>query len=211
MTRFTVDLLHAGRIADTWAEWFVGPRGRQHLVLFAGSGLIVLVLGYVLGVYLPARRLARNQAEVARLRQTVTARADDLKVLKADLDALSGEARRQVRWSDLLTTLGEQLPPVLRLQKVTLTKTTPAPAPAGPGSAPAPRGEGVLSIEAQTPLRPGGPPLLETAKFMAGLMRDPAVSKRFQLQNWEIRPPTSTAPDAAPLLHVSVTLAERAP
>jgi hypothetical protein len=53
--------------------------------------------------------------------------------------------------------------------------------------------------------------LLETAKFMAGIMRDPAVNKRFHLRSWEVRPPPSIEAEAAPMLLINVTLAERMP
>jgi hypothetical protein len=209
MTRFTIDLQHPGRLAETWQDWFVGPRSQQRLIVLAGSGLIVLALGYVFGVYVPSRRLVRHQTEVAQLRLALHAKTEDLKVLKTDLDALSAEARRQVRWSELLTTFTDNLPAVLRLQKVAYARTAAPPSAQTPGAAPT--SEGVMHIEAQTPLRPGGPPLLETAKFMAGIMRDPAVNKRFHLRSWEVRPPASIDADASPMLQINVVLAERIP
>ena len=71
------------------------------------------------------------------------------------------------------------------------------------------RPEATLRIEALTPLRPGSPPLLEVAQFMAGLMRDPAVNKRFQLKSWEIKPPAGGATDGLQLLNITVLLSER--
>jgi hypothetical protein len=67
-----------------------------------------------------------------------------------------------------------------------------------------------LKVESQTPVRPGSTALLEIAQFMAGLMRDPAVNRRFQLKGWEIKPPAGGGADAAPMLGVSITLSERA-
>jgi hypothetical protein len=58
----------------------------------------------------------------------------------------------------------------------------------------APRAEETLRIEALTPARPGGPPLVDVAQFMAGLMRDPAVSRRFALKSWEIKPSAIATP-----------------
>jgi hypothetical protein len=209
-TRFNIDLLHTGRIAETWQDWFLGAEGGQRLVLCAGVGVILLLLGFVGGVYLPSRGLTNDQREIGQLRQTLASKSADLAVVKRDLGALSEEARRQVRWSELLNTFSEQIPSVLKLQKVALTTAPPPPAAGGqpPPSSP-PRAVGLMQIEAQTPLRPGGPPLLETAKFMAGIMRDPAVNKRFQLKSWEIKPP-GTAQDTQPLLSIGVTLSERA-
>jgi hypothetical protein len=212
--RFNIDLLHTGRIAETWQDRLVGQRGREVFMLFALASLVILIVGYVIGVLIPSRGLVHERQDVARLNAQLASRTEDLRLIKAGLGALSEEARRQIRWSDLLTTLSEQIPSVLRLQRVALTKVVPGP----PGQAPATaaaaaaRAEGVLQIDAQTPLQPGGPPLLETAKFMGGVMRDPAVNKRFTLRSWEIKPPAGTGPTTdSPLLQINVTLAERLP
>ena len=50
----------------------------------------------------------------------------------------------------------------------------------------------------------------EVAQFIAGLMRDPTVNKRFQLRSWELKP----GPDAGPggggqLLNIIIVLSER--
>ncbi len=206
-TRFNIDLLHRGRISASWQDSFLGAEAAPRLVLFAGATVIVLLLGFVVGIYLPSRALSDDQREVVRLKQTLATKAEDLRMVKSDLGALSEEARRQVRWSELLNTFSEQLPPVLRLQKVSLTKVMPQ-APAGQPPPKAGRAEGLMQIEAQTPLRPGGPPLIETAKFMAGIMRDPAVNKRFNLSRWEIKPGPAGG-NQPQLLNISVTLTER--
>jgi len=57
----------------------------------------------------------------------------------------------------------------------------------------------------------GSPPLLEVAQFMAALMRDPVVSKRFQLKSWDIKSP-GNAPatsGAQQVLNVGIVLADR--
>jgi hypothetical protein len=207
-TRFKVDLLHPGRIAASWQDWFTEPEGQRRLVLFGGASVIVLILGYVGLVYFPGLRLIGDERRVAELKRVLAGRAEEARQVKADLGALSNEAKRQVRWSDLLTTFSEQTPPVLRLHRVSLTTAAPPPPPPGqaPGQAAPSTPVTSLQIEAQTPLRPGGPPLLETAKFMAGVMKDPAVNKRFQLRSWEIKPPAS---GVDPLLTIGVTLSER--
>jgi len=52
--------------------------------------------------------------------------------------------------------------------------------------------------------------LLDIAQFMAGLMRDPAMNRRFQLKRWEIKPPTGAGPaEENPLLQISISLTER--
>ena len=51
--------------------------------------------------------------------------------------------------------------------------------------------------------RPGNPPLLDVARFMAGLMRDPAVNRRFQLKSWELKP-GGAGEGGTPLLGICV-------
>ena len=86
----------------------------------------------------------------------------------------------------------------------------PAPARSGPAAA-AGRAEETLRIEALTPARPGGPALVDVAQFMAGLMRDPAVSRRFALKSWEIKPAAVATAAGDQLLAISILLTERVP
>src|SRR5262249_48743009 len=134
----------------------------------------------------------------------------DLTLLRSNLQALADEARRQIRWADLMTAFSQHTPPTLRLQAVEAVRAVP-PSPPGqpPGSTPD-RGESTLRVDAITPLRPGSPTLLDIAKFMAGLMRDPVVNKRFQLGSWEIKPGGTPAAGAPQVLNVGILLSERA-
>ena len=151
--------------------------------------------------------LAGDLGALPQLQRDVATGQNDLNLLRANLEALSREARRHVRWGDILTTFSNQTPPALRIYKVEAVRP-PAPGPGQPAAA----GAGSLRIEAVTPLRPGSPPLLDTAQFMAGLMRDPALSRRYELRSWEIRPAATApgGPEGGPAnLLISVTLAER--
>jgi hypothetical protein len=202
-TRFRVDLLHPGvelrpGIAKDWQEWFLGPGGVRRLAL-VGLGFLVVLVVVLVATILPSYfRLSSSLGAVPGLRRDLAARESDLGLLRSNLGALGGEARRQIRWGELLGTLSQQTPPGLRLQVVEVTGAGPA----APGQA-APA-ESLLRIQSVTPLRPGSPPLLEVAQFMAGLMRDPAVSKRFQLRSWEIKPDAG-----GQLLNITILLAER--
>lgn len=205
-TRFSVDLLHPGRIAQTWQDWFVGIQGRRRLAVFGLSALVVLLLILVGGILPTYWQLSSTLEKIPRLKKDLASADSDLSMLKSNLGALSAEARRQVRWAELLTTLSQQLPPTLKLERVELSMIAPPPAPGQPP----PPAERTLRIDAVTPLRPGPPPLLDIAQFMAGLMRDPAVNRRFQLKRWEIKPPTAGGPaEEVPLLQISISLTER--
>jgi len=213
--RFSVDLLHPGRVAKTWQDGFVGTQGRRRLLLTAvGFGVVlVIVAAFPLVI---SWRLSGPESNLPRLRQDLARRDGDVRVLKADLQALAVEAKRQVRWAEVMTALSQQIPPTLKLLKVEALRA--AAPPAGPGQpAPAaqPAGEGELRIEAVTALKPGSPNMLEIAQFMAGLMKDSAVNKRFQLKNWEIKPTSATATVSAPaqgpgekFLQITIVLSE---
>jgi hypothetical protein len=209
--RFTIDLLRPGRVAQTWQEWFVGPQGRRRLILFALGGIGVLLLLLVGGILPTYWRLSDDLNALPNLRRDLSATEADLDVLRTNLQALTLEARRQVRWAELLNAFSQQTPATLRLVKLEALRVAgpPGPPPAA-GQPPAePKPEGLLRIDAVTPLLPGSPPLLEIAQFMAGLMRDPAVNKRFTLKSWEIKPPVPAAEGQLQLLNVSITLGER--
>jgi hypothetical protein len=208
-TRFRVDLLRSGGDlretgwpALTWAGWFTGPAGARRLTVFTlgCTGLLVLIL---IALILPAYwRLSRDLSALPGLRRDVAARQADLDLLKSNLGALSEEARRQIRWADLLTALSREIPPGLKLQVVDGGRVAPPGTPGQQAGTPA-RFENTLRIDAVTPVRAGSAPLLEVAQFMAGLMRDPAVNQRFQLKSWDIKPGGQD-------LSISIGLTERA-
>jgi hypothetical protein len=212
--RFSVDLLHPGHVADTWQDWFIGPQGRRRLIIAAGFSAGVLLL-VVIALILPVRlRLSQDVGAIPKLRADLATRDGDLTVLRQDLQALSVEAKRQVRWAEVLNAFRQQIPLTLKLQKV---EASGAAAPAAPGQ-PQPQGgpagavgAGELRIEALTPLRPGPPPLLEIAQFMGGLLKDPSIAKRYQLKSWEIKQPGGggAAAGEGAQLQIVIVLAEK--
>ena len=215
--RFHVDLLHPGRVSRSWQEWVTGSRGGRHLALVTLAAALPLLAILFAGVLPASRRLGDDLAAVPGLTRDLAARDTDLRLLRSNLQSLSLEARRQVRWADVLTTLSQQTPPGLKLQLVQVGRMAPSagasPPPTatqGPAAA-AGRAEETLRIEALTPARPGGPALVDVAQFMAGLMRDPAVSRRFALKSWEIKPAAVATAAGDPLLAISILLTERAP
>jgi hypothetical protein len=214
-TRFRVDLIHpgadvrhGGRVAQTGEQWFLGSGGARRLGIFtlAAVGILVLVL---VGLILPPYwRLSGDLSALPGLRRDLVARETDLNVLRSNVTGLTDEARRQLRWGDLLATLSQQIPPTVKLQLVDAGRA--APGGAGPPQAGAAvRTDNTIRIDAITPLRPGSPPLLEVAQFMAGLVRDPAVNKRFRLKSWEIKPSASGVTGEGQFLNISIFLAER--
>ena len=214
--RFSIDLLHPGHVADTWQDWFIGPQGRRRLIIAAGFSAGVLLL-VVIALILPTRlRLSQDLGAIPKLRADLAARDGDLTVLRQDLQALSVEAKRQVRWAEVLNAFRQQIPSTLKLQKVEAgVGAAAAPGPPGQGQPQAGPAGGVgvgeLRIEALTPLRPGPPPLLEIAQFMGGLLKDPSVAKRYQLKSWEIKPPGGggAAAGEGAQLQIVIVLAEK--
>lgn len=206
MTRFHVDLLHPGWVAQTWQDWFIGPRGARRLALFAVGCVGVLLLGLVAGILPIYWRLSNDLNAVPKLQKDLATVEADLRVLRSNLQALTQEARRQVRWAELMTTFSQQIPTTLKLQAVESTRVAPAGGSPQQQAAAA-KTEGTLRIDAVTPLRPGSPPLLDIAQFMAGLMRDPAVNKRFLLKSWEVKPPSGGGEQQ--FLNIGIVLSER--
>jgi hypothetical protein len=206
--RFRVDFLHPGEdlrqigwMAKSREEWFVGPDAGRHLGLVAVGCALILVVFLVAGIVPLSMRLSDSVSGLPALKRDLAARGTDLDLLRSNLGALSEEARRQVRWADLLVALAQQIPPTLKLQNVGSSRVASAATPSQQPGAPAVF-ENTLRLEAVTPMRAGSQPLIEVAQFMAGLMRDPAVNKRFQLRSWDIKP-------AGDFLNVSIMLADR--
>src|SRR4030095_12322827 len=86
------------------------------LVTLAGALVLLAIL--FAGVLPASRRLGGDLAAVPALTRDLAARDTDLRLLRSSLQSLSLEARRQVRWADVLTTLSQQTPPGLNLQLV---------------------------------------------------------------------------------------------
>ena len=205
--RFSVDLLHPGQLSMTWQEWFIGAPGQRHLALVAMVGASLLLLLLVGGIFPVYWRLSRDLQDIPRLQHDLAATEGDLNLLRTNLQALTVEARRQVRWAEVLAALSQHMPGSMRLEAVEAVR--PTSAPGAPPPPPDAKGEGMLRIDAVTPVRAGSPPLLETAQFMAGLMRDPAVNKRFQLKSWEIKPSAIATAGGDQVLAISIVLTER--
>ena len=209
--RFHVDLLHPGLATEGRLDWFVGPKGLRRLVFVTLGGATVLLLVGVALILSPNWRLSTDRSAVPALRSDLAAREADLSLLRANLQGLTQEARRQLRWAELLAALSQQTPPGLKVQHLEGVRGAAVPASGQPPAGQAPKDlklEATLRIDAITPQRPGGAPLLEVAQFMASLMRDPAVNKRFQLKSWEIKP--GAAGEASEFLNVSIVFGERA-
>jgi len=211
--RFTLDLLHPGHVADSWQDWFIGPQGGRRLAIAASIGAAIILFVAVGLVLPPYLRLSSDQGAIPKLRADLATREGNLNLLRQDLQALGVEAQRQVRWADLLTAFRHQTPPTIKLQKVE-AGVAPAPPASPPGQTQAQSAvpsAAELKIEAVTPLRPGPPPLLEIATFMGGLLKDPAVARRYRLKSWELKQPggggTSSC-DGAPL-QILITLSEK--
>ena len=209
--RFSVDLIHPGQLSLTWQEWFIGNRGVRRLMVFILAGVLAIVLLMVTGILPTYWRLSSDINAIPQLQKDLAVADGDLNLLRTNLQALTLEARRQVRWAEMLGALSQHIPITMRLQTVEATRPGSAAAAGQPAPPADAKGEGLLRIESVTPVRAGSQPLLEVAQFMAGLMRDPAVSKRFQLKSWDIKPPSGTsAEDESQYLNITILLSERA-
>src|SRR2546427_6589019 len=182
-TTFVIDLLRPGQIAHGRYEWFVGPGAPRRLLKVFAVGVTVLALVLAGGL---APRYWRHSADlrrIARLEQEIATTTADMAVLRGQLASMSAEARRQVRWTELLATLSREAPAALKLHRVSLRRAVAKPQTQAQQQLPA-SPEVTLQIEAVTPQIAGSPPLLEIASFMAGVMRDPPVSRRVPPPRW---------------------------
>lgn len=210
-TRFHVDLLHPGLVAQGWQDRLTGPSGTRRLAIASVAAGLVLLAVLIAGVLPASWRLGDHNEAIPALARELGTRDTDLGQLRASLQPLAQEARRQIRWADVLAALGREVPPALRLQLVEAGRVMSPVAPAPGQATPPPRAEETLRIEALTAARPGGSPLADVAQLIAGLMRDPAVGRRFALKSWEIKPAAAVAPSGDALLTVVIVLAERTP
>ena len=206
-TPFTIDLTRPGWSQRSRWHWFLGPGGPRRLAMVAGGGAAIVVL-VALGGALP--RYLRYSSEVqaiANLQREVTVAGDELSSLRTNLRDLGAEARRRVRWSEMLPALSDPLPGALRIDRVSLSKVARQPQQTETQPGDAKPFDLLLQLEATTTVVPGGSRLVEIANFMSALAQDPVLAPRFQLKTWDVRP--AGAQGGEEQLHISIGLAEK--
>ena len=193
-TRFHVDLLHPGRVSRSWQDWVTGSRGGRRLALVTLAGALVLLAILFAGVLPASRRLGDDLAAVPGLTQRPgrpryrPAPAPIEPAVPLPGGPPSGALGRRPDDPEPADPPGAQAAARRGGADGPAGRREPARRRGSGAAAAAGRAEETLRIEALTPARPGGPPLVDVAQFMAGLMRDPAVSRRFALKSWEIKP-----------------------
>ena len=206
--RFTIDLTRPGWSQRSWREWFLGADGPRRLAIVAAAGVAIVVLVALGGVLPQYLRYSSEVQSIAKLRREVTTADDELSTLRTNLRSLGAEARRQVRWSEMLPALSKGLPSTLKIDRVALGKA--ARQPQGQAqSQPAAKepSDLTLQIEARTTVVPGSSRLIEIANFMAALSQDPAVAPRFQLKTWEVQPARDHGGEEQ--LHITIEFVEK--
>jgi len=191
MTEFNIDFLHPGQFANTWADWFVGPRGKRRLgVAYAlvVLGAVILFLAYDnLGLFTVQRATLRAERQRFVLLQTqIAKRQDEVRQQRSLLPGLSELETFQVAWAGVLQALSERIPEDRWLNRLELVQPeAKSAAPAAPGAAPTAKPPRIFRLEVATKLRPGNSPVAGVARFLADLEQDPRFSKEFQIQDWE--------------------------
>jgi Tfp pilus assembly protein PilN len=207
---FAIDLTRPGWAQRSRWEWFLGPDGLRHLAIMAGAGVALVALVALGGVLPRYLRYSGAVQSIAKLRREVATAGEELSTLRMNLHDLGAEARRQVRWSEMLAALSRWVPGTLRIERVSLGKAARQSQgqPPSQGAAMVP-GDLTLQIEGSTTMVPGSSRLVELANFMTALAQDPAVAPRFQLKTWEVRPARDQGGEER--LHISIGLAEKRP
>jgi hypothetical protein len=192
MTSFSIDLLRPGAFARTPFEKFLLRQGGKRLALAYALGALLLLWGGV--TYwqrtAPLRAALSMEQQLLRgMQAQVAQRQQELTQMRNQFQGIGELEKFQVVWSEVLEAVSERIPGSLWLNRIELVQpeTKPgaqAPAPA-PGAPPAALSSRLLRFEIQTELWPGSTPLLDVAKFLDELGRDPRFAQRFQLMDWE--------------------------
>jgi len=206
-TQFTIDLTRPGRAQRSRWEWFLGPDGPRRLAIAAAAGVALVILVALGGVLPRYLRYSSEVQAIATLRREVTVAGDELASLRTNLRDLGAEARRRVRWSEMLPALSRPLPGALRIDRVSLSKVARQPQQTETQPGDAKPFDLLLQLEATTTVVPGGSRLVEIANFMSALAQDPVLAPRFQLKTWDVRP--AGAQGGEEQLHISIGLAEK--
>ena len=206
--RFTIDLTRPGWGQRSRREWFLSADGPRRLAIVAAAGVAIVVLVALGGVLPQYLRYSSEVQSIAKLRREVTTADDELSTLRTNLRSLGAEARRQVRWSEMLPALSKGLPGTLKIDRVALGKAARQPQGQAQSQPAATQPSDLtLQIDARTTVVPGSSRLVEIANFMAALSQDPAVAPRFQLKTWEVQPARGQGGDEQ--LHITIGFVEK--
>jgi hypothetical protein len=209
-TYFNIDLAHPGQAQQSRSDWFLGNQGKRHLCIVAGVGVALIAVLALGGVVPRYYKYSKELSSIAALNRNVATASNDATTLRASLRDLGTEARRQVRWSELLPVLSRHIPDSLRIDRITLAKAVKPAGGPPPSAQPAtPPGDLVLQIDASTPVVSGGSRLVEVANFMAALATEPTLERRFQMKTWEVKSAREQA--SGGLLQVTISLTEKRP
>src|SRR5262245_34925681 len=212
MTSFTIDLVHPGDFALTPLErWLIRWGGKRLAIAYALGGLLLLGgwLTYWQQTASPRAALAVEQQRLQTMKGQVALRQQALTQMRTQFQGIGELEKFQVLWSEVLLAVSERIPVSRWLTRIELVQPdananpqTPAAPPPAAGAAPAapPR---LLRLEILTELGPESTPLLDVARFLDELGRDPRFAPRFQLMDWEA---SSVTPGAGPAHHDQITL-----
>ena len=202
MTFFTVDLLRPGDFARTPFEKFLMRQGGKRLAFAYALGALLLLSG---GVTYWQRTsplqaiLSAEQQLLQQMKTHVATRQQELTQMRNQFQGIGELEKFQVVWSEVLQAVSERIPSSLWLNRIELVhpETKPgaqaAATPPAPGAAPAAPPSRLLRFEILTELWPGSTPLVDVAKFLDELGRDPRFAQRFQLMDWEASSATGGA------------------
>ena len=202
MTFFTVDLLRPGDFARTPFEKFLMRQGGKRLAFAYALGALLLLWGG--GTYWQRTSplqaiLSAEQQLLQQMKTHVATRQQELTQMRNQFQGIGELEKFQVVWSEVLQAVSERIPSSLWLNRIELVhpETKPgaqaAAAPPAPGAAPAAPPPRLLRFEILTELWPGSTPLVDVAKFLDELGRDPRFAQRFQLMDWEASSATAGA------------------
>jgi len=213
MTAFTIDLVHPGAFALTPLErWLIRWGGERLVVAYILGGLLLLGGWYThwqLTAF-PRAALAVEQQRLQTLKGQVAERQQALTQMRTQFQGIGELEKFQVIWSEVLLAVSERIPVSLWLNRIELVQpdtkpasSTPATPPPAAGGVPAAPPSRLLRLEILTEPGPESTPLLDVARFLDELGRDPRFAPRFQLMDWEA---SSSTVGAGTAPHEQITL-----
>src|SRR5207245_10866835 len=101
---------------------------------------------------------------------------------RTNLRDLGAEARRRIRWSEMLPALSDPLPGALRIDRVSLSKVARQPQQTETQPGDAKPFDLLLQLEATTTVVPGGSRLVELANFLLEVAVGQVIGPRYLRQ-----------------------------
>ena len=185
MRQFEINLLKPAEVPRIGREISRIPLGKDMFILLLSFSLLFAGGAFFyLAIYFPGEREIKSQREeIGKIKKDVQAVSEQREMVRKRLEQLVRLKEESINWGEKLgclsrLTSGDLWLTIMELKSSPVETKEKTSIP-----------KDILLIRGAVPFQGGERPLKVIAEFMGSLMREPAIKRDFQLQDWTISSP----------------------